>query len=122
MPEADRTTGVVEWFATPLGRHLLEREQRYFDEVVADIFGYNAFQLGLPELDLLRASRMPLRCQVGARDGVDLRADFRDLPIASNKAWSSRNFEAWTERIPPVPEDPEQRVKVTVVLEPILDR
>jgi SAM-dependent methyltransferase len=86
MSEAEQTNGVQEWFATPLGEHLLEREQRYFDGVVADIFGYNAFQLGMPELDLLRASRMPFRCHVGTRDGVDLRTDFRDLPIASNSA------------------------------------
>ena len=86
MSDAEKTSGAAEWFETPLGQHLLERERQYFDTVVADIFGYNAFQLGMPELDLLRASRMPLRCHVGPRDRADLRADFRDLPIASNSA------------------------------------
>lgn len=76
----------TEWFATPLGRYLLEREQAYFDRVVADVFGYNAFQLGLPALDLLRASRIPLRCRVDVDGAVGLRADFRDLPIATNSA------------------------------------
>jgi SAM-dependent methyltransferase len=71
---------------TPLGNYLLEREQAYFDGVVADIFGYNAFQLGMPELDLLRSSRIPLRCRLGPNGSVDLRSDFRDLPIASNSA------------------------------------
>jgi SAM-dependent methyltransferase len=71
---------------TPLGNYLLEREQAYFDGVVADIFGYNAFQLGMPELDLLRSSRIPLRCRLGTNGSVDLRSDFRDLPIASNSA------------------------------------
>ena len=72
------------WLDTPLGRYLLEREQAYFDHAVADIFGYNAFQLGLPEIDLLRASRIPLRCRAGPNGPVDLRADFRDLAIATN--------------------------------------
>lgn len=72
------------WFATPLGQYLLAREQAYFDHAVADIFGYNAFQLGLGEHDLLRASRISLRCRVDMAGAVQLRADFRDLPIASN--------------------------------------
>ena len=82
----ESTTQVAEWFETPLGGYLVEREQRYFDNAVADIFGYNAFQVGLPEIDLLRASRIPLRLCVGPDGPVDMRADFRDLPIASNSA------------------------------------
>src|SRR5689334_16375623 len=78
--------GVSEWLATPLGEYLLQREQDYFDHAVADVFGYNAFQLGMPELDLLRASRIPLRCRLGTHDGVDVRTDFRDLAIATNSA------------------------------------
>ncbi|MFN7086739.1 MAG: class I SAM-dependent methyltransferase [Burkholderiales bacterium] len=73
-----------EWFATPLGRYLLVREQAYFDTAVADVFGYHALQLGLPELDFLRASRIAMRCRVDVAGGVEIRADFRDLPIASN--------------------------------------
>jgi SAM-dependent methyltransferase len=75
-----------EWIGSPLGNYLVEREQAYFDAAVADIFGYNAFQLGMPELDLLRASRIPLRCRVGAESSVQLAADFRDLPIATGSA------------------------------------
>lgn len=78
--------GIAEWMQTPLGQYLLEREQSYFDQAVVDVFGYNAFQLGMGELDLLRASRIPLRCRVGSHGPVDMRADFRDLPIASNSA------------------------------------
>ena len=73
-----------EWFATPLGAYLLGREQAYFDRAVADVFGYNAFQLGLTGVDLLRASRILLRCRVDVDSSAGLRADFRDLPIASN--------------------------------------
>jgi len=75
-----------EWFAAPLGQYLLAREQGYFDRTIADIFGYNAFQLGMVGHDLLRASRIPFRCRVDAACAAQLRADFRDLPIASNSA------------------------------------
>lgn len=72
------------WLATPPGRYLLAREQAWFDSAVADIFGYNALQLGLPQADFLRASRIAYRLQAGASMPAGLRADFRDLPIASN--------------------------------------
>lgn len=84
MSTHDHPYNVSEWFATPLGQYLLGREQVYFDKAVADVFGYNAFQLGLPEADLLRASRIALRCRVNVAGTAGLRADFRDLPIASN--------------------------------------
>ena len=45
----------------PPGRYLLAWEQARLDHAVADIFGFHALQLGLPELDGLRANRMPHR-------------------------------------------------------------
>lgn len=75
-----------EWFATPLGEYVLACEREYFDRAVADVFGYNAFQLGMNEHDLLGASRIPLRLRVDLSGAVQIRADFRDLPIASNSA------------------------------------
>jgi SAM-dependent methyltransferase len=75
---------VSEWIETPLGRYLIEHEQQFFDDAVADLFGYNALQLGMPEVDLLRSSRIQMRCRVGPEPIADLRADVRDLPIASN--------------------------------------
>jgi len=87
MPEEGAPgRGIEEWMHTPLGSYVLEREQAYYDHAVADIFGYNAFQLGLPEIELLRASRIPLRCRAAARGPVDLRANFTDLAIASSSA------------------------------------
>ena len=74
----------AEWFGSPLGRYLLECEHRYVDHAVADVFGFNALQLVLPEHDFLRASRIPLKCSVAPSGPAALRADFRDLPIASN--------------------------------------
>ena len=58
MSEQAVNNGIAQWMETPLGQYLLQREQSYFDGVVADIFGYNAFQLGMPELEFLRASRI----------------------------------------------------------------
>ena len=46
---------------TPPGRYLLHWEQDRYDELVADVFGYHALQLGMPRLAGLRANRMPHR-------------------------------------------------------------
>jgi SAM-dependent methyltransferase len=84
MPNHDTARVAAEWLSTPLGQYLLAREQAYFDRTVADIFGYNALQLGLPQIDLLRASRITYRLHADPSDPAELRADFRDLPVASN--------------------------------------
>lgn len=46
---------------TAPGRYLLEWVQDRLDHAVTDAFGFHALQLGLPELDGLRANRMPHR-------------------------------------------------------------
>jgi SAM-dependent methyltransferase len=59
-----REAAIVElaaWLATPPGRYLLAWEQARLDAAVADLFGFHALQLGLPELQGLRANRMPHR-------------------------------------------------------------
>ncbi len=48
-----------DWLSSPAGAYLLDWEQAQIDEVVVDIFGYHALQLGMPELKGLRANRMP---------------------------------------------------------------
>lgn len=75
---------MAEWLRTPLGRYLIERERAYIDKTVSDLFGYNALQLGMPEEDLLHASRISLRASVDRTENAQLRADFRDLPVVSN--------------------------------------
>ena len=45
----------------PSGQAMLEWEQAQMDRLVADIFGFHALQLGLPELDGLRTNRMQHR-------------------------------------------------------------
>jgi SAM-dependent methyltransferase len=49
------------WLDTPPGRHLLAWEQAQVDQAVANLFGFNALQLGLPQLQGLQANRMPQR-------------------------------------------------------------
>jgi hypothetical protein len=58
---SDQIIGMRQWFETPPGRYLLAWERAEFDRALADIFGVHALQLGLPELDTLRANRMPHR-------------------------------------------------------------
>lgn len=61
MSESSAIIGLPQWLKSPVGKVLLEWEQRHLDEVVADVFGFHALQLGLPALDGLRANRMPHR-------------------------------------------------------------
>jgi SAM-dependent methyltransferase len=49
------------WLHSPPGRYLLAWEQQQIDAAVADAFGFHALQLGLPEVQGLRANRMPHR-------------------------------------------------------------
>ena len=78
-----KSTSLDGWFETPLGQYLLLRELDYFDQAVADLFGFNALQLGLGQYDFLRANRMPFRCSAGKDDPVRLMTDMQHLPIAS---------------------------------------
>ncbi|GKS85587.1 methyltransferase domain-containing protein [Acidovorax sp. SUPP1855] len=58
---SDEIIGLHHWFDSSPGRYLLAWEQERYDELVADIFGYHALQLGMPGLQGLRANRMPHR-------------------------------------------------------------
>ena len=71
-----------DWLETPQGRYLLAWEQAELDRVVADIFGYYAVQLGLPQVPLLGANRMPHRV-VCAPEDADVRANAFELPFAT---------------------------------------
>lgn len=84
--------GFDHWLDSPPGRYLLAWEQERHDELVADIFGYHALQLGLPQLSGLRANRMQHRwlavnaATEGMAEGAappDLWADAVQLPFES---------------------------------------
>ncbi|MBC3864112.1 methyltransferase domain-containing protein [Undibacterium jejuense] len=49
------------WLQLPAGRYVLEWEQALLAKLTVDIFGYNAVQIGMPQIDGLAASRMPNR-------------------------------------------------------------
>jgi len=79
------------WLQTPAGVYLRAWEQTCLDNLTADIFGYNAVQIGMPQLDALAASRMPYKLladrktrpvQVPLRT-VDVTLDYTELPFAS---------------------------------------
>ena len=101
---------LAQWLQSPPGRYLLAWEQAQLDQTVADIFGFHALQLGLVELEALRANRMPHRWVASASmdplvdlpprvplavpgdgnssllplpEGVALHCDFDALPFAS---------------------------------------
>jgi SAM-dependent methyltransferase len=88
---SEQIIGMQQWFETPPGRYLLAWERAEFDRAVADIFGYHALQLGLPELDALAANRMPhkwlaLGAQHEKPDAVQpaLLTDYAALPFEEN--------------------------------------
>ena len=59
-----REQSIIElgsWLQTAPGRYLLGWEQDRLDHAVTDAFGFHALQLGLPEVEALRANRMPHR-------------------------------------------------------------
>jgi len=80
-----------QWLATPPGQYLLAWERAQMAAAVANVFGFHALQLGLPELDALDANRMPHRwlatqtvptSDVGQR--LSLVTDFSALPFPAN--------------------------------------
>ena len=77
--------GFDDWLATAQGQYVLGWEQAKHDQLVADIFGFNALQLGLPGHDFLRANRMPFhfRCDDEALPGLSVRARSGFLPFES---------------------------------------
>jgi SAM-dependent methyltransferase len=90
---SDLIIGLHDWYQTPAGRYLLAWEQRQVDQVVADIFGYHALQLGAGELDGLRANRMPHQWLASDHSPVfvpvgghspELITDYAALPFAAS--------------------------------------
>lgn len=78
-------TGFVDWLGTPQGHYVRQWVETRHDQLVADIFGFNAVQIGLPQLDLLRANRMPFRfyCGEDASNSVQVLATPLELPFAT---------------------------------------
>jgi len=75
--------GPDAWLQTPQGRYIMAWEQVRADAVLADVFGYNALQLGLPQVDFLGRNRIPLRQIAGESGAVDVLCDLRRLPFST---------------------------------------
>jgi len=71
------------WLETTLGIHLLQLEQQKYDARVGDIFGFNAVQIGLPQINLLQNSRIPNLFHADTRAG-ELHCESDYLPFAEN--------------------------------------
>lgn len=71
------------WLSTPLGHYLREQEQVMYDRAVGDIFGFNAVQIGMPKMNLLQNSRIPLSFLADIGTG-QVKCDARQLPFSSN--------------------------------------
>ena len=75
-----------DWLQTPAGAYVRAWEQACLDELTADIFGFNAVQIGLPQINALAASRMPNKWQAATRTSsrsqLDLAADCKQIAVA----------------------------------------
>ena len=76
-------SGLDAWLQTPQGRYIMAWERARVDALLADVFGYNALQIGFPQIDFLSRNRIPLRQIAGDSGSVDVRCDFRQLPFAA---------------------------------------
>ena len=81
------------WLDTPAGNYVRSWQQARLDMLTADIFGFNAMQIGLPQIHALQANRMPNKwlsdthLPAPAEDGrvspIVVVHDFAELPFAS---------------------------------------
>ena len=55
------------WLQSPAGAYVRAWEQACLDELTVDIFGFNAVQIGVPQIDALAANRMPNKWQAATR-------------------------------------------------------
>ncbi len=76
--------GLDAWLNAVQGQYILDWEQSALDELVTDIFGFNALQIGFPRVDFLRTNRIPLRQKACALPGGDVLCDETALPFASH--------------------------------------
>lgn len=71
------------WLDTTLGKLLLGHEQSIYDLAVGDVFGFHAVQVGLPQVNCLKNSRIPNIISAGNTTG-HIRCESGYLPFAEN--------------------------------------
>ncbi len=72
-----------EWLETTLGQYLLGYEQQKYDAATGDMFGFYALQVGSPQIQLLKNSRIPNIFYANVHNG-DLKCESDYLPFAEN--------------------------------------
>ena len=77
-------TELSDWFGSRLGQYVYDSEKRIIDSMIADVFGYNAVQIGLPELDYLSTSRVSNKFVLSSTDRGALKALPELVPIRSS--------------------------------------
>jgi SAM-dependent methyltransferase len=74
-------TSQLLWLDTALGKYLLASEKAIYDVHVANVFGFNALQMGMLAHDLLEQSRIPQKLHVDVDVG-DVRLEPAFLPFS----------------------------------------
>ena len=72
---------LAAWFGTSLGEEVLSTETDLIREEVTDLFGYNAIQIGLCDLNLLRSNRITNKMFFGSDGRGDLICNYQALPL-----------------------------------------
>lgn len=88
-PPPDLQPDLAAWFASDLGQDLLAAQEKVVADILPDLFGYHALQLGqVVGRNLLASSRIRHRCVVSEQPSVDglspLRARPEQLPFAAD--------------------------------------
>lgn len=69
------------WLDTSAGTYVREWEESCLNTLTADIFGFNAVQIGLPEINALQANRMPNKWLSSSHPALNLTQDVHPLSI-----------------------------------------
>lgn len=95
MDQENITRSIIalgEWLATPSGQYVRAWEEQRLAQLTTDIFGFNALQVSVPQIDALAANRMPHKFvsdshlvmpAPGEKQKVCILHELSDLPFAS---------------------------------------
>ncbi|GAA4014466.1 class I SAM-dependent methyltransferase [Actimicrobium antarcticum] len=92
MPPSEKTIiALGSWLDSEAGTYVRAWEQQCLDRLTADIFGFNAMQIGLPQMNALGANRMPNKWLADTHidsasewiPSVAIAHDLGELPFAS---------------------------------------
>lgn len=88
LPMRESISDLSTWFESPLGRALLEQEQKAIDDALQCVFGYHLLQLGVSgRLELSGESRIShhfmLHPNTESNKLIGALADFNHLPLAA---------------------------------------